>query len=87
MEPNTESIDDLVAEACRAKLSNQQKAFYVSDYELGEFVYLITDDEQKRRLIDSIQFTFEGTSYRLCCGTTSTWHNQREFTREKTVAI
>lgn len=55
---------------------------FISNYNVGEFVYLITCKEQTRRMITSIEFYLNGsTTYRLSCGNTESYHMESEFSR------
>lgn len=66
------------------KANDPIKTFYIGDYALGDFVYLVTDVDQNRRIIDAVMFTLgEGVQYRLACGTTQSWHHALEMSRDK----
>lgn len=55
-------------------------------FDLGQSVYLKTDEEQLIRLVTGIQITTEGIIYRLINSTTETWHYDFEITKEKNYA-
>ena len=55
-------------------------------YNIGDFVYLLTDEEQSPRIITSIQINPSGLLYRLSRGTEETWHYDIEIIKEKTNA-
>lgn len=66
------------------KSTEPTKSFFVSDYAHGDIVYLITDVDQRKRIIDAVMFTIgEGVQYRLACGTTSSWHHSIEMSRDR----
>jgi len=54
-------------------------------FNLGDTVYLKTDDDQKERLITAIQINLNGIIYRLVTNTTETWHYALEIITEKNV--
>ena len=51
----------------------------VSDYSLGDIVYLKTDIDQKERIIVQMSIRPTGTMYELGCGENSSWHYEIEF--------
>lgn len=60
----------------------------MSDFDLGEFVYLHTDPEQSRRIVASVTFQLAGGMlYRLILGDTESWHAGPEMSREKSVEV
>ena len=52
---------------------------------LNEFVYLITDPDQKERMVTAIKVNMNGLLYKLSCGNTDSWHTKSEISREKDV--
>ncbi len=58
-----------------------------SKYELGEEVFLKTDDEQKRRIVKQICLSSKGMEYNLVNGTVSTWHSDFEISSESNVLV
>lgn len=57
-------------------------------YEIGEVVFLSTDEEQKRRLITGLRICPSGQIiYCLSCGVTVSDHYDFELLTEKTYAI
>lgn len=59
---------------------------YLSEFDLGEFVYLKTDPEQSRRIVATVSFPLAGgVMYRLILGDTESWHAGPEMTREREV--
>lgn len=54
-------------------------------YEIGQIVFLITDEEQCARLITGITIAPRGLTYRLCYGVTETWHYEMEISDEKSL--
>lgn len=51
-------------------------------YDIGQFVYLNTDDEQKKRIVTAIKILPAGIFYCLTCGTVETDHYDIEITAE-----
>ena len=61
---------------------------FVADFDLGEFVYLTTDEDQRRRMVFGVEFTLSGaTLYRLVCGTIESVHSAGEMSRERSLAL
>lgn len=58
-----------------------------SAYNLGDEVYLKTDEDQKKRIVKQICFSAKGTEYNLVCGTVSTWHSDFEISETKDVCL
>lgn len=53
-------------------------------YDIGEEVYLTTDNDSYKRLIVSIIIKHGGTiEYLLAQGSYSSWHFENEITRER----
>lgn len=53
-------------------------------YNIGAVVYLITDDEQLKRVITAIQVRSGGyVSYELSCGTETSYHVETEMSKNK----
>jgi hypothetical protein len=53
-------------------------------FDLGELVYLITDDEQHQRLVIGIVVCIDGgILYDLSCGLTNSKHYPQEISRDK----
>ena len=55
----------------------------VEKYSIGDFVYLVTDNEQLERVITSILTNKGGKQYCLAQGTFDSFHSDFEFTTEK----
>lgn len=54
-------------------------------YRMGELVYLITDELQRKRMIIAIRILIDGSVlFSLSCGTTETLHFAQEISRNKT---
>lgn len=53
-------------------------------YEIGQVVFLITDEDQKKRMITSIRISCNGIMYNLSCGTEDTVHYEIEIAEVKT---
>lgn len=58
---------------------------FESEYELGQLVYLITDDEQKERMITGVKFNLNGIIYTLQKGTEESFHFEKEISAEKDI--
>lgn len=56
-----------------------------TEYDIGEKVYLITDVDQKVRIVTAIKITLNGLIYGLSCDTTECYHYDIEISREKTI--
>lgn len=56
-----------------------------SKYGLNELVYLITDTEQKERMITGVKFNLNGHVYTLQKGTEESFHYEQEITRDKDI--
>ena len=54
-------------------------------FDIGDKLYIITDDEQKERMINGIQINPHGIIYRLGCGINDTWHYDFELNKEKNI--
>ncbi len=53
-----------------------------SQFELGQTVYLKTDDDQKPRIVKQICIAAKGMEFNLVNSTTSTWHSDFEISSE-----
>lgn len=49
-------------------------------FEIGQEVYLKTDDDQKKRIVCEVNLKQTGVIYRLCCGIADSWHYDFEIT-------
>lgn len=59
---------------------------FETDINLGELVYLVTDQEQIPRLVIAIEFSIDGGQIiKTVCGTTCTDHYRAELTRQKNI--
>jgi hypothetical protein len=55
-------------------------------FDLGELVYLITDEEQKQRMVTKIQIFLDGSvMYMLSMGTLNSDHYEKEISEEKNI--
>ena len=53
-------------------------------FELGELVYLSTDEDQKQRMVTKIYIHLDGSLiYQLSCGTMYSEHYEKEISEEK----
>jgi len=60
-----------------------EKVSLESKYKLGEIVFLITDVEQKPRMVTGIIFRPSGVLYELACGDAETAHFEMELATDK----
>ena len=58
---------------------------YESKYGLGQLVYLITDDEQKERMVTGVKFNLNGHVYTLQKGTEESYHYEQEISKDKDI--
>ena len=58
-----------------------------NNFNIGECVFLITDDDQKTRIVTGIQVSSTGILYRLAQGTNESWHFDYEIAKEKNYLI
>ena len=56
-------------------------------YNIGETVYLVTDVDQKPRIVTGINVTVTGIRYNLVNGVTDTYHYELEMSAEKNILI
>jgi hypothetical protein len=55
-------------------------------FEIGQSVYLKTDEDQRERIIRQLCFRGSGlVQYELMCGTVGSWHDEFEIMEEKNV--
>ena len=52
-------------------------------HSIGDFVYLITDEDQKKRIITGIIIRPSGVIYYVSCGEVETTHYDIEITKDK----
>lgn len=52
-------------------------------YNIGQVVYLLTDEDQKERIITAIMLEGANTAYRLNFAGTQTWHFDFEMTESR----
>lgn len=52
-------------------------------FNIGETVYLVTDEDQKPRIVTGINVTANGLRYNLVNGITDTYHYELEMSSEK----
>lgn len=55
----------------------------LTEYDIGDIVYLRTDEDQLPRMVVAVRRTLDGTSYDLACGTRMTAHFSIELSRER----
>lgn len=60
---------------------------YECKYQLGEFVYIVTDEEQKKRQITGIDIRPTGVSYHLYFGTVHSEHFEFEISSEQDIIL
>jgi hypothetical protein len=56
-----------------------------TEYDLGDTVYLRTDEYQKERIVTRIQITQGNVMYNVSCGTEDSWHYDFELSTERDV--
>ena len=56
-------------------------------YNIGETVYLVTDEDQKPRIVTGINVTVTGIRYNLVNGDTDTYHYELEMSAEENILI
>ena len=56
-------------------------------YNIGETVYLVTDEDQKPRIVTGINVTVTGIRYNLVNGVTDTYHYELEMSAEKNILM
>ena len=54
-------------------------------YNIGQLVFLITDEDQKERIIVEILLSNKDAQYKLKCGIEESWHYEIEMINEKNV--
>jgi hypothetical protein len=60
---------------------------YNVEYEIGEIVYLVTDEDQKTRMVTGILLHENGVSYRLAQGINENWAIGCEISNDKNYKI
>lgn len=58
---------------------------FKSKYGLAELVYLITDTNQKERMVTGVKFNLSGVIYTLAHGTEESYHYEAEISKEKDI--
>lgn len=53
-----------------------------TSFDIGEIVYLITDEDQSERIITRITVSPQGCLYELCAGVVSSSHYDIEMSRK-----
>lgn len=56
-----------------------------SKYDIGQIVFLITDIDQRERLVVEIMIRQTGVMYNLAHGSHNSWHYEMEMCIEKNV--
>ncbi len=56
-------------------------------FDFGDAVYLVTDNEQNKRLVTGISVYPTGILYRLVSYTTETWHYEFEISVERDMLL
>jgi hypothetical protein len=54
-------------------------------YDLGDILYLITDPDQRERMVSAVIVRERGVCYELSCGSQSSWHSGMECSAQKDV--
>lgn len=52
-------------------------------FSLEEIIYLITDEDQRERIITGILYEKNSIQYRVACGTNTSWHFEYEINTNK----
>ena len=52
-------------------------------FNLEEIIYLITDEDQKERIITGVLLEPNSIQYRVVCGTNTSWHFECELNTSK----
>lgn len=55
----------------------------VSEFSIGDTVYLITDNEQSAGLLTRIMFSPNQVEYEIAIGATKSWHYGFELSKER----
>jgi len=58
---------------------------HILHFDIGDSVYLKTDNEQCERLVTGINIRESGISYAVSCGTDESWHYAFEMTKERDI--
>lgn len=56
-------------------------------FSISDFVYLVTDPDQKKRIVTSIQILEKSLMYRVVFDTHETWHYEFELSSERNVIL
>ena len=56
-------------------------------FSISDFVYLVTDPDQKKRIVTSIQILEKSLMYRVVFETHETWHYEFELSSERNVIL
>lgn len=56
-------------------------------FKIGDYVYLVTDKDQFKRIVTAIQVTQTGLLYRLCLERDESWHYDFEICAEKDIIL
>lgn len=56
-------------------------------YEIGDFVYLVTDPSQNKRIITALKVEATSIQYEVSCGSESCIANDFELSKEKNFII
>ncbi|WP_312557894.1 hypothetical protein [Empedobacter brevis] len=52
-------------------------------YNLEDIIYLITDEDQKERIITGVLYEQNSIQYRVACGANTSWHFEFELNTSK----
>ncbi|VDH16723.1 Uncharacterised protein [Algoriella xinjiangensis] len=56
-------------------------------FNLEEIIYLITDVDQKERIITGVLYEKNSIQYRVACGTDTSWHYEFELNTSKSYKL
>ena len=58
-----------------------------NSFDLGQIVYLTTDNYQLRRIVTQIKVSLNGITYQLSCGTNYSYHYECEISSKIDVLV
>lgn len=56
-------------------------------FSIGDFAYLVTDPDQKKRIVTSIQILEKSLMYRVVFETHETWHYEFELSHDRNIIL
>lgn len=67
------------------QLGNKATNLSMFTYDIGDTVYLVTDNERLKRMVVGIFISPEGVAFKLACGTGESYHYAFEITKDKDI--